>query len=67
MKSKDRSVIERFGSKAEPYRRVATGYEKMARNVLAFGVRRPDGQAARRPTTVSGRLTIRLDFRQTDS
>jgi transposase len=33
---KDRNVVERFWSKAKQYRRVATRYEKTARNFLAF-------------------------------
>jgi transposase len=32
----DRNVVERFWSKAKQYRRVATRYEKTARNFLAF-------------------------------
>jgi transposase len=34
--SKDRNLAERFWSKAKPYRRVATRYEKTARNFLAI-------------------------------
>jgi transposase len=33
---KDRNVVERFWSKAKQYRRVATRFEKKARNFLAF-------------------------------
>ena len=33
---KDRNLIERFFSKVKQYRRVATRYEKTARNFLAF-------------------------------
>ena len=33
---KDRNLAERFWSKAKHYRRVATRYEKTARNFLAF-------------------------------
>lgn len=33
---KDRNLIERFFSKGKQYRRVATRYEKTARNFLAF-------------------------------
>ena len=33
---KDRNRVARFWSKVKPYRRVATRYEKTARNVLAF-------------------------------
>jgi transposase len=33
---KDRNLGERFWSKAKQYRRVATRYEKTARNYLAF-------------------------------
>ena len=33
---KDRNLAERFWSKAKQYRRVATRYEKTARNFLAF-------------------------------
>jgi transposase len=33
---KDRNLIERFWSKLKHYRRVATRYEKTARNFLAF-------------------------------
>ena len=33
---KDRNLVERFWSKAKQYRRVATRYEKTARNFLAF-------------------------------
>jgi transposase len=33
---KDRNVVERFWAKAKQYRRVATRYEKTARNFLAF-------------------------------
>lgn len=33
---KDRNLAERFWSKAKPYRRVATRFEKKAQNVLAF-------------------------------
>jgi transposase len=33
---KDRNQAERFFSKAKQYRRVATRYEKTARNFLAF-------------------------------
>jgi transposase len=33
---KDRNLGERFWSKAKQYRRVATRYEKTARNFLAF-------------------------------
>lgn len=36
VKYKDRNVVERFWSKAKHYRRVATRYEKTARNFLAF-------------------------------
>ena len=35
-KYKDRNLVERFWSKAKQYRRVATRYEKTARNFLAF-------------------------------
>ena len=33
---KDRNLAERFWSKSKQYRRVATRYEKTARNFLAF-------------------------------
>jgi transposase len=33
---KDRNLVERFWFKAKQYRRVATRYEKTARNFLAF-------------------------------
>lgn len=33
---KDRNLAERFWSKAKQFRRVATRYEKTARNFLAF-------------------------------
>ena len=33
---KDRNLVERFWAKAKQYRRVATRYEKTARNFLAF-------------------------------
>ena len=33
---KERNVAERFWSKAKQYRRVATRYDKKARNFLAF-------------------------------
>ena len=33
---RERNLVERFWSKAKPYRRVATRYEKTARNFLAF-------------------------------
>jgi transposase len=33
---KDRNLVERFFSKVKQYRRVATRYEKTARNFLAF-------------------------------
>ena len=33
---KDRNLVERFWSKAKQFRRVATRYEKTARNFLAF-------------------------------
>jgi transposase len=33
---KDRNLAERFWSRAKQYRRVATRYEKTARNFLAF-------------------------------
>jgi transposase len=33
---KDRNLVERFFSKIKQYRRVATRYEKTARNFLAF-------------------------------
>ena len=33
---KDRNLGERFWQKLEPFRRVATRYEKTARNFLAF-------------------------------
>jgi transposase len=33
---RERNVVERFWSKAKQYRRVATRYEKKARNFLAF-------------------------------
>ena len=33
---KDRNLVERFWSKAKQYRRVATRYEKTARNFLGF-------------------------------
>ncbi len=33
---KDRNLVERFRAKAEQYRRVATRYDKTARNFLAF-------------------------------
>ena len=33
---KDRNLVERFWSKAKQYRRVATRYDKTARNFLAF-------------------------------
>ena len=33
---KDRNVVERFWSKVKQYRRVATRFEKKARNFLAF-------------------------------
>ncbi len=33
---KDRNRVERFWTKAKPYRRVATRFEKAAQNVLAF-------------------------------
>ncbi len=33
---KDRNLAERFWSKAKQYRRVATRYEKTARNFLGF-------------------------------
>ena len=33
---KDRNLVERFFSKAKQFRRVATRYEKTARNFLAF-------------------------------
>jgi transposase len=33
---KDRNLAERFWSKVKPFRRVATRYEKTARNFLAF-------------------------------
>ena len=33
---KDRNLVERFWSKVKQYRRVATRYEKTARNFLAF-------------------------------
>jgi transposase len=33
---KDRNLVERFWSKAKQYRRIATRYEKTARNFLAF-------------------------------
>jgi transposase len=33
---KDRNLVERFFSKLKQYRRVATRYEKTARNFLAF-------------------------------
>lgn len=36
MKYKDRNVVEWFWAKAKPFRRVATRYEKTARNFLAF-------------------------------
>ena len=35
-KYKDRNLVERFWAKAKQYRRVATRYEKTARNFLAF-------------------------------
>jgi transposase len=35
-KYKDRNLAERFWAKAKQYRRVATRYEKTARNFLAF-------------------------------
>jgi transposase len=33
---KDRNLVERFWNKVKQYRRVATRYEKTARNFLAF-------------------------------
>ena len=33
---KDRNLVERFWQKAKQYRRVATRYEKTARNFLSF-------------------------------
>ena len=33
---KDRNPVERFWARAKQYRRVATRYDKTARNVLAF-------------------------------
>jgi transposase len=33
---KDRNLVERFWNKVKHYRRVATRYEKTARNFLAF-------------------------------
>src|SRR5262249_62078698 len=33
---KDRNLVERFWAKAKQFRRVATRYEKTARNYLAF-------------------------------
>jgi transposase len=33
---KDRNLVERFWAKAKQFRRVATRYEKTARNFLAF-------------------------------
>ena len=33
---KDRNLVERFWAKAKQYRRVATRYDKTARNYLAF-------------------------------
>ena len=33
---KDRNLVERFWQKIKQYRRVATRYEKTARNFLAF-------------------------------
>lgn len=33
---KDWNLVERFWARAKPYRRVATRYEKTARNLLAF-------------------------------
>lgn len=33
---KDRNLVERFFGKIKPFRRVATRYEKTARNFLAF-------------------------------
>ena len=33
---KDRNLVERFWAKAEQFRRVATRYEKTARNFLSF-------------------------------
>ena len=36
VKYKDRNVVERFWSKAKQFRRVATRYEKTARNFLSF-------------------------------
>ncbi len=33
---KDRNLVERFWAKAKQYRRVATRYDKTARNSLAF-------------------------------
>jgi transposase len=33
---RERNVCERFGAQAQQFRRVATRYEKKARNVLAF-------------------------------
>jgi transposase len=36
VKYKDRNVVERFWAKAKQFRRVATRYEKTARNFLAF-------------------------------
>ena len=33
---KDRNLVERFWGRAKQYRRVATRYEKTARNFLAF-------------------------------
>ena len=33
---KDRNLVERFGAKVKQYRRVATRYEKTARNFLAM-------------------------------
>ena len=35
-KYKDRNLVERFWAKAKQYRRVATRYEKTARNFLGF-------------------------------
>ena len=35
-KYRDRNVVERFWAKAKQYRRVATRYEKTARNFLSF-------------------------------
>jgi len=33
---KDRNLVERFWARAKQYRRVATQYEKTARNLMAF-------------------------------